>query len=148
MMTPVVYTIGFTKKSLEQFITLLRQAGVDAVIDVRLRPNSQLAGYAKQADLSFILKTFGIAYEHRPALAPTAEILDGYRRDKSWDGYVAAFRPLIKSRQVETIGREITGQYRAPCLLCSEATPEQCHRRLVAEYWAEHTPELEIVHLT
>lgn len=145
---PVIYTIGFTKKNLEQFVTLLQQAGVDAVIDVRLRPGSQLAGYAKQADLAFILKTFGIAYEHRPLLAPTAEILDGYRRDKEWSNYVAAFRPLIESRQVETIGREITNQYAAPCLLCSEATPEQCHRRLLAEYWTEHIPGLETVHLT
>lgn len=142
-----VFTIGFTRKSLEQFITLLQEAGVDAVIDIRLRNNSQLAGFAKQDDLAFILKAFGIAYEHWPELAPTAEILDTYRQDKQWGGYVAKFGPLMAERRAEVHGADILQRHQAPCLLCSEHTADQCHRRLVAEYWAEHVPGLEIVHL-
>jgi uncharacterized protein (DUF488 family) len=146
-MTHHVFTIGFTRKSLEQFITLLQEGGIDAVIDIRLRNNSQLAGFAKQDDLAFILKSFGIAYEHRPELAATAEILDTYRQDKQWDGYVAKFGPLMTERQAEVHGTDILQRHQAPCLLCSEHTADRCHRRLVAEYWAEHVPELEIVHL-
>ena len=142
-----LYTVGFTKKSLETFATLLQEAGVDVVIDTRLRPNSQLAGYAKQRDLPFILDLLGIAYEHRPELAPTREILDGYRAGGSWEQYVAAFRPLIEEREVMASGKELLARYRAPCLLCSEHTPDRCHRRLVAEYWAEEMAGLEIVHL-
>lgn len=144
---PTVYTIGFTKKSLEEFVTLLRDAGVDAVIDTRLRPNSQLAGYAKQRDLPFVLKLLGIDYEHRPELSPTREILDTYRDGGSWENYVAAFRPLIEEREVITSGKELLARYRAPCLLCSEHTADHCHRRLVAEYWAEEIADLEINHL-
>jgi uncharacterized protein (DUF488 family) len=33
------------------------------------------------------------------------------------------------------------------CLLCSEATPEHCHRRLVAEYLRDKWGGIEIVHL-
>jgi uncharacterized protein (DUF488 family) len=142
-----LFTIGFTRKSLEQFIRLLRDAGVDAVIDIRLRNNSQLAGFAKQDDLAFILKTFGMEYEHRPELAPTAEILDTYRQDKNWDGYVSKFAPLMAERRAQESGAEILGRYTSPCLLCSEETADQCHRRLVAELWAEHEPALEIAHL-
>ena len=66
---PVVYTIGVQRKPLSAFITLLRQAGVDAVIDIRLRNTSQLAGYSKRDDLAFLLREgFDIAYEHRPDL--------------------------------------------------------------------------------
>ena len=142
-----LYTIGFTRKSLETFASLLQEVGVDAVIDTRLRPNSQLAGYAKQRDLPFILRLLGIAYEHRPELAPTREILESYRSGGTWEAYVAAFRPLIEERDVVDAGAEILDRYRAPCLLCSEHTADHCHRRLVAEYWAEEIPDLEIVHL-
>jgi uncharacterized protein (DUF488 family) len=142
-----LYTIGFTRKNLEQFITLLRDAGVDAVIDIRLRNNSQLAGFAKQDDLAFILKTFTMGYEHHPELAPTAEILDTYRKDKNWASYVSKFLPLMAERRAEESGNAILNQYSAPCLLCSEDTADQCHRRLVAEYWAAQFPDLEVVHL-
>jgi uncharacterized protein (DUF488 family) len=144
---PTLYTIGFTKKSLEKFVTLLQEAGVDAVIDIRLRPNSQLSAFAKQRDLPFILKTFGIGYEHRLELAPTAEILNSYRQDKAWAAYERHFLPLIQERQVEQTAEEIFARYEAPCLLCSEHTAAHCHRRLVAEYWAEFVRDLEIVHL-
>lgn len=33
------------------------------------------------------------------------------------------------------------------CFLCSEPTPEKCHRRLLAEYLKEQYPEIEIIHL-
>ena len=142
-----LHTIGFTQKSLRQFIQLLQSAGVDAIIDSRLRNTGQLAGYAKKDDLAFVLELVGIAYEHHPELAPTPEILDTYRQDKDWARYVLHFRPLIADRAIETVGAGVLTRYRNPCLLCSEATPERCHRRLVAEYWQTHTPGLEVIHL-
>jgi uncharacterized protein (DUF488 family) len=142
-----IYTIGFTQKPLSQFIGSLQAAGVDVVVDTRLRNTSQLSGYAKRDDLAFVLKAFHIAYEHHPELAPTAEILDPYRQNHDWVAYIRQFRPLIEQRRIEEVGRDILKRYRAPCLLCSEATAEHCHRRLVAEYWAERIPDLEIVHL-
>ena len=145
---PTIYTIGFRRKPLSEFIAILRRAGVDAVIDVRLRNTSQLAGYTKRDDLAFLLREgFDVAYEHHPELAPTREILDAYRQDEDWDAYVARFGPLLAERQAETVGREIVARYHAPCLLCAEPTAERCHRRLVAERWAAHLPHLTVVHL-
>jgi len=142
-----IYTIGFTQKPLQRFVELLQTAQVDAVIDIRLRNVSQLAGWAKRDDLAFVLKLVGIAYEHQPDLAPTAEILDTYRKDHDWSAYVQKFRPLMVQRNAQTLGQMITGRYQAPCLLCSEATADQCHRRLVAEFWQEALPDLAIKHL-
>ena len=143
-----LYTIGYKSKSLAEFIGQLRAAGVDAVIDVRLRNTSHLAGYTKRDDLAFLLREgFGIAYEHRPELAPTTEILDAYRENEDWAAYAASFLPLLEERGAEGVGREIVGRYRAPCLLCSEPAADHCHRRLVAEYWAKHVPGLTVVHL-
>ena len=143
-----VYTIGTRGKPLSTFITQLRDAGVDVVIDVRLRNTSHLLGYAKQDTLAFLLREgFDIAYEHRPELAPTPEILDRYRESGDWNAYEDRFLPLLEDRAAEAIGREILTRYRAPCLLCAEPTAERCHRRLVGEYWVERLSGLVVVHL-
>jgi uncharacterized protein (DUF488 family) len=145
---PAIYTIGSSGKSLEQFIRLLQAAGVDAVVDVRLRNSSQLAGFAKRDDLSFLLREgFGIQYEHRPELAPTSKIMDAYKAGGDWPAYEREFVALLAGREAGEIGRGILAQYRHPCLLCAEPQPHHCHRRLVAEWWARHTPGLEVVHL-
>jgi uncharacterized protein (DUF488 family) len=148
MSMSTIYTIGHTQKTLERFIRLLQEAGVDGVIDIRLRNTSQLAGFAKRDDLAFLLREgFGIEYEHRPDLAPTSRILDGYRADGDWHAYERAFLPLLTDRDAEAIGDEILSRYRRPCLLCSEPTPDHCHRRLVAEWWAGRLPDVKVVHL-
>ncbi len=145
---PTLYTIGYKGKPLREFIAQLRRARIDAVIDVRLRNTSHLLGYTKRDDLSFLLtEGFDIAYEHCPDLAPSPEILGTYRQDRDWCRYVAQFRPLLADRPATAIGQRILGQYAAPCLLCAEPTPEQCHRRLVAEHWAAQLPDITIVHL-
>lgn len=153
-MSNSIYTIGYKRKTLETFIRQLQGAGVDAVIDIRLRNTSHLAGYTKRDTLDFLLREgFHIAYEHHPELAPTSEILDAYRESKDadpadlWAAYKAQFIPLLRERHAEEIGRDLLARYHAPCLLCSEPTAVQCHRRLVAEYWVEHLSNLTIVHL-
>ncbi len=143
-----IYTIGYQGKSLAEFITTLQKAQVDAIIDIRLRNTSQLAGYTKRDDLAFLLREgFHIAYEHRPDLAPNAEILDAYHEDGQWAAYEQGFIALLIERKAETFGQEILARYRAPCLLCMEADAQRCHRRLVAEYWARQFPNITITHL-
>ena len=145
---PTLYTIGYKGKPLQTFIGHLQDAGIDAVIDIRLRNTSHLLGYTKRDDLAFLLQSgFDISYEHRPELAPAEEILLAYRENKDWAAYVRRFGPLLIERAAQEHGRWILARYRAPCLLCAETTAEQCHRRLVAEYWAQHIPNLNIVHL-
>jgi uncharacterized protein (DUF488 family) len=145
---PTVYTLGYQGKALAEFINPLREAEVDVVIDIRLRNTSHLAGYTKRDDLAFLLREgFGLAYEHHPDLAPSPEILDAYRESKDWPAYQAHFLPLLIERHAEIMGREILARYHAPCLLCAEAKADQCHRRLVAEYWAQHIEGVTIVHL-
>jgi uncharacterized protein (DUF488 family) len=148
MPMPTLYTIGFTQLSLAEFIGLLRQAGVDAVIDTRLRNTSQLSGWAKRDDLAFLLREgFGIAYEHIPAFAPTDELLDRYRAERDWEAYVPAYRALLAERLIAEQGRDMLSRYQAPCLLCSEPAPDRCHRRLLAEYLAGQLGGIVVTHL-
>jgi len=77
-----LFTIGFTKKSAEEFFARLQDAGVRRVVDVRLNNTSQIAGFAKARDLEFFLRAVaGIAYLHLPDLAPTSYyILHNHRK--------------------------------------------------------------------
>ncbi len=145
---PTVLTIGYTKKSLKRFVRLLQEAGVDAVVDVRLRNTSQLAGFSRRDDLAFLLcEGFGIEYEHRPDLAPTSEILDAFKSEGDWPAYERSFRSLLAAREAERYGREVLARFQRPCLLCAEPTADHCHRRLVAEWWQEHLPGVGVEHL-
>lgn len=143
----IVFTIGFTKKNAEQFFTILKQFGLTRLVDIRLNNVSQLAGFTKRDDLRFFLKSIsGIGYIHLPELAPTKKILDGYKKNGGdWAVYEQEFVDLMIQRQVEKkVPRHLID---GGCLLCSEATPEHCHRRLVAEYFRDRWGNLEIRHL-
>jgi len=143
----IVFTIGFAKKSARKFFEILRRAGVRRVVDIRLNNVSQLAGFTKKDDLAYFLEVIGgIGYEHRPELAPTKEILDGYKRKAlTWSQYEERFRALMIERHAETL---VAPAYidRA-CLLCSEPKADKCHRRLVAEYLRCNWGNVEIRHL-
>ena len=142
-----LFTIGFTKKSAEVFFTRLLKAGVKRIIDIRLNNVSQLAGFAKRDDLRYFLKALGkIEYIHIPELLPTKEILDNSKKEKGkWLVYERDFKDLLERRRPEeTLSRDLFDE---ACLLCSEDRPEQCHRRLVAEYLANKWPNVKIFHL-
>jgi len=142
-----VFTIGFAKKSAREFFEILRRAGVRKVVDIRLNNISQLAGFTKRDDLAYFLKAiYGIGYEHRLELAPTKQILDGYRKKTlTWLEYEVRFNALLAERQVETL--VAPGNLDRACLLCSEAKSDKCHRRLVAEYLQNKWGSVEIRHL-
>jgi len=144
-----VFTIGFTKKSAEEFFDLLKRRGVRRLIDVRLNNSSQLAGFTKRADLEYFLRELcGADYTHEPLLAPTPELLDRYKKGGgTWSEYERDFIQLMSERRIEDhVAPDLLED---AVLLCSEPTPENCHRRLVLDYlqrsWSD-TP-LTIVHL-
>ena len=147
-----LYTIGFTRKSAREFFDeLLRPSGAKRVIDVRLKPSSQLSGFAKvsksSGDLEFLLQRLcDMDYVHMTALAPSNELFRSYRAgDLTWDEYRERYHDLLKERGVEhELEREL---FADAVLLCSEDTPERCHRRLAAEYLRRHWGDIEIVHL-
>lgn len=141
-----IFTIGFTKTSAQRFFTRLKDSGAQKLIDVRLNNISQLAGFAKRDDLRYFTNQIcGMGYEHVPALAPTQDILDEYKKNGGqWDAYAEKFLGLMSKRHIEDLDRS---QLDGGCLLCSEDKPHHCHRRLVAEYLRDKWSGVEIVHL-
>ena len=125
----------------------MKGAGIKRLLDVRLNNASRLAGFARRADLPFFLEELcGAEYAHEPRLAPTREMLDAYRKDGGWPGYERRFLELLRERRIEeTLEKDLFG---APTvLLCSEAGPEHCHRRLVLEYLDREWGGIRAIHL-
>jgi len=142
-----LFTIGFTQKNAQKFFETLKKTGINRVIDTRLNNVSQLAGFAKKQDLEYFLKTIGdIDYVHILDLAPTRDILDEYKKKKGdWSVYEQKFLKLISDRQIEKkVSSDLINN---SCLLCSEAEPHHCHRRLVAEYLNDKWGNVSIHHL-
>lgn len=143
-----IFTIGFTRKNAAEFFGLLRQSKAQRVVDVRLNNTSQLSGFTRRDDLAYFLQEIcQMDYQHWPELAPTKEMLYAYRKEhRDWNAYARQFLALMQERRIEqTIPKETI---EGAGLLCSEAHPGHCHRRLVAEYLSEAWGGgLEIVHL-
>jgi uncharacterized protein (DUF488 family) len=143
-----LYTIGFTGTSAANFFGRLRKAQIERLVDVRLNNVSQLAGFAKKTDLAYFLKEIlGADYVHELLLAPRDEDLKAVRGGKmSWDEYERAYAALLRERRVEaTLDRSLFD--RRCVLLCSEAKPAHCHRRVAAEYLRDAWGGVTITHL-
>lgn len=145
-----IFTIGFTQKSAETFFELLKKNDIDILLDVRLNNKSQLAGFTKGEDLKYFLEEIcHCEYTHCTEFAPTKEILDSYKKKKiTWDEYEEQYVALMskRARHLDFVDR--FSSFTNICLLCSEPTPEHCHRRLIANMISNTAKkEIEIIHI-
>lgn len=144
-----LYTIGFTKKTAEQFFGLLNKSQVDVLIDVRLNNKSQLSGFAKGQDLKYFLnKLCGIKYYYEETFAPTEELLKKWKNGAiTWQEYEKEYESILDKRNAEELfDKKYIGEEKQNiCFLCSESTPEHCHRRLLAEYLVKNNDLLRDV---
>ena len=145
-----IFTIGFTKKNARQFFELLKVNEIDIVLDIRLNNKSQLAGFTKGEDLQYFLsKICHCDYRHCLEFAPTKEILDSYKKSLiTWGEYEEQYTALMNKREKHFTFLDDYAKYENVCLLCSEPTPEHCHRRLIAEMIADTSPQkIKILHI-
>jgi uncharacterized protein (DUF488 family) len=142
-----IYTIGFAGKTAEQFFESLKRAGIQELVDVRRNNVSQLAGFTKRSDLPYFLNQVSISYRHELLLAPEEDDLKAYRAKKiPWEEYERRYLSLLDQRDVS---RELSPSSfpERVVLLCSETTADKCHRRLAAEYFQKHWPNVVVHHL-
>ena len=143
-----IYTIGFTGKTAQEFFNLLNSTDAKYLADTRLNNNSQLAGFTKKGNIEFLTeKLTGMTYLELPLLAPEKDMFSKYRKEGDWELYESLYVQLLERRSVvESIDRHLLEE--GVVLLCSERTPEMCHRRLASEYLKSNGfPQVEIFHL-
>lgn len=141
-----IYTLGFSHKSAEEFFGILRDSGVQRVVDIRHSNTNQLAGFTKKDDLRYFLQVIlDMPYTHELALAPTADLMRAYRHDEiGFEEFAKRLREEYRAGEVSSLDRSL---FNDAVLLCSESDPSTCHRLVAAEYLAEIWDDVEVVHL-
>ena len=139
--------IGYERLLPPELVAELEAAGIERVIDVRYRPQSRRPGMSK-TKLGLKLAELGISYEHRRELGTPLEIR-GLFRAGHMEEAAAAYRAHAGAHAGEELDALAAELDRGPrtALLCLEANPVGCHRRVVAELLAARLPGLVVVDL-
>ena len=144
---PRVFTIGYEQLLPPELVNELEVAGVERLIDVRYRPQSRRPGMSKTR-LGELLAERGIAYEHRKALGTPPDIRWYFKNRREAEGR-EAFRAHVEetaAAELDALASELDGAP-ATVLMCLEAEPAVCHRRVLAEQLRARRPDLEVVDL-
>jgi uncharacterized protein (DUF488 family) len=125
----------------------LEAAGVERVIDVRYRPQSRRPGMSKTR-LGELLGDHRIGYEHRRALGTPPDLRWLFHAGRVAEA-AAAYREHVERAAPEALDALAAELDAAPptALLCLEADPAGCHRRVIAEALRERRPDLVVVDL-
>jgi uncharacterized protein (DUF488 family) len=144
---PKLWTIGYERLLPPELVAELSAAGVQRVLDVRFRPQSRRPGMSKTR-LSELLGEHGIAYEHRKSLGTPPDIRWYFKHGQSVEG-ASQFRSHVEATAEDELDALAASLDRAPrtALMCLEADPAVCHRRVVAEALAARRPDLVVVDL-
>src|SRR4051812_4823134 len=144
---PRIWTIGYEKLRPEALVAELEAAGVERVIDVRYRPQSRRPGMSKTR-LGERLADSRIVYEHRRALGTPADLRWLFKAGRVEEGR-AAYREHVEAHAADDLDALAAELDRAPhtALLCLEADPAVCHRRVLVEALARRRADLEVVDL-
>jgi uncharacterized protein (DUF488 family) len=142
-----LWTIGYERLLPEALVAELEAAGVRRVIDVRFRPQSRRPGMSKTR-LGALLAEHGIAYEHRRALGTPADLRFLFHAGRLAEATAAYRRHVeaIAADELDALAAELPGAP-ATALLCLEADPAACHRRLVAEALGRRRADLTVIDL-
>lgn len=144
----IIYTIGTQGMHDDDFLNILNENEIDAVIDIRLHNEGRWYRFASGKHIKDISKAIGIDYIHNTQLAPTKEMLIKWREEHNWQDYEDKFINILKTREALSIWDKIAKNYPRPCLLCAEKLAETCHRRLLAEYLIRNGRASRIIHLS
>jgi uncharacterized protein (DUF488 family) len=144
---PTVWTIGYEKLLPDELAAELDAAGVERVIDVRFRPQSRRPGMSKTR-LGEKLADHRIAYEHRRELGTPPDLRWLFHAGRT-DEAAAAYREHVEATSPDALDRLADEVLDGPrtALLCLEADPAGCHRRVITEALLAREAGLQVVDL-
>ncbi|HLN12722.1 MAG TPA: DUF488 domain-containing protein [bacterium] len=136
-----VFTIGHSTRTLEEFVDLLRSAGVRTLVDIRTVPRSRRVPQFNQDALAVSLPSCGIRYHHLGALGglrkPRADSTNTAWRNTSFRGFADYMQTPEFDAALRSL-RRIADAEGPVAIMCAEAVPWRCHRSLVADALVAH----------
>lgn len=140
-----VVSVGYERRSIEEFVETLSLNGIDLLVDVRLNPISRKRGFSKTA-LTKALAKVGIVYRHERSLGNPKENCDPFRL-----GYQSARDRYVQHLQngASTVFRRVINLARDKriALLCYEREHSDCHRSCILEMAQKEYPGFRVTTL-
>jgi uncharacterized protein (DUF488 family) len=133
-----VFTLGYEKRTLEEFLRVLREERIDVVVDVRDVPWSHKPGFSKRP-LSEALAAAGLEYVHA-GFAGNPKALRSTARDN--DEAIRLYAKHLRSHreilsEMDALLEPRLAKDERVCLICFERDPRDCHRSILAAAWAK-----------
>lgn len=132
------FTIGHSRRPIEEFVALLRAAEVRLVVDVRRVPRSRNNPQYAQDILSAKLNTSDLDYIHIPELgglrsrSPVPRAVNAFWQNESFHNYAdyaIGDEFQLGLRQLRQLGHA-----QQCAIMCAEIVWWRCHRRIIADY--------------
>lgn len=127
------YTVGYSGRDIDQFLEIIKTAGVGTVIDVRHDPVSRYKSSFSKANLMASLSENGIGYVHRGDLGVPSNVrqiaAEAGSRDGIWRWYKAEVSERVSESEMTSL---VNSDSRPVAFMCVETAPTSCHRHLLA----------------
>jgi len=131
----IVFTIGYSTRTLEEFVELLKTYGVTLIVDVRSVPRSRYNPQFNKETLPNSLKTHDVKYIHMQDIGglrhPKRDSINLAWQNSSFRGYA----DYMQTQEFTDNLLKIVALARENCLalMCAEALPWRCHRSLISD---------------
>jgi uncharacterized protein (DUF488 family) len=137
----VIWTVGHSNRELVDFLALLTPEKVEAIADVRRFPGSRRYPHFGRDALSAALHDSGIKYIHFPDLGGRRTTRNNSTANAGWRvAAFAAFADYMLTDEFASAFEELANLARQSptAIMCAEALPWRCHRRLIADQFVAH----------
>lgn len=135
-MKPVIWTIGHSTRSLEEFLELLRVFKIELLADVRSFPGSKKFPHFNKENLAPELKRVSVSYVHYPDLGGRRKVLPDSAntawKNKSFQGYADYMSTAPFNNGISMLCD--AAKEKRTAYMCSEAVWWRCHRSLISDY--------------
>lgn len=115
-----IYTVGHGARSADDLIWILKEAGVEILVDVRAFPVSKRHPHFSREELEASLAQAGMGYEWH------GKALGGYRK--------VPYPEHMKTLAFREAAAALAARQDPTCLMCAERNPDDCHRRHIADW--------------
>ncbi len=132
-----LFTIGYEKRELSEFIAILIEKKIKILADIRINPISRKKGFSKKL-LAAELANNNIEYMHFRELGTPQPIRDRLHADWDFALFFLDYEAYVKSQSGALQRLADLASNKRVCIMCFERDVNQCHRHVVAEYLKSH----------
>lgn len=141
----VLYTTGYERSSIDEFVERLKQNGVTVLVDVRELPLSRKRGFSK-IRIQQRLESENIEYVHIRELGSPRDMRHELRSSGNYEEFFTRYRRHLRSQDQALEQLEGIAQEKIVCIMCYEQEPHLCHRSVIVEELSDNG-QLEVHHL-